>query len=359
MKPSRLLRAISVRAMCALLSLAMLGAGPAQAMTCLRGVNIAGAEFGSLPGVFGTNYIYPTDETLDHFAGLGVNTVRFPFRWERLQTSLHAPFDADELGRLTDVVERITARGMKVVLSPHNFAEYGLHKIGTGNVTIEAFADFWARLAPLFANRDDVIYLLMNEPIEVTAATWLEATNASIAAIRKAGASNMIMVPGTLWTGAVHWFDEQEGGSNADLLTGVVDPLNNYVFDIHQYLDENFSGTNLTCPRTDDAIAALRRVEGWFRDKGYVGFLGEFGGTSSPDCLQGMAEVILYLNRNSDVWIGWTAWAAGEWWGDYYLSLQPTEAGDRPQTKLLSAYWKPVISEPDNCAALQQPVREQ
>nr|WP_247642788.1 glycoside hydrolase family 5 protein [Roseibium sp. TrichSKD4] len=331
-------------------------AANAHAATCLRGINIAGAEFGSLPGVYGQQFIYPTDKTLDHFAALGVNTVRFPFRWERLQNSLHGPFNKAELGRLIDVVDRMTKRGMTVVLSPHNFAEYGLHKIGSGDVTVAAFADFWAQLAPFFANKDNVIYLLMNEPVEITAADWLEATNAAISAIREAGANNLIMVPGTLWTGAIHWFDQQDGGSNAQVMKNVIDPLQNYTFDIHQYLDENFSGTNLTCPRVNDALNALRGVEKWFRDNGYTGFLGEFGGTKSSDCLQGLAEVVLYLNRNNDVWLGWTAWAAGEWWGDYYLSLQPTEAGDQPQTKLLSAYWQPFDQRQINCTPLEQPV---
>lgn len=56
----------------------------------LSGVNLAGAEFGgnSIPGVFGTDYIYPLEEEVDYFVGKGMNVFRIPFRWERLQVGI-------------------------------------------------------------------------------------------------------------------------------------------------------------------------------------------------------------------------------------------------------------------------------
>ncbi|UIY29469.1 glycoside hydrolase family 5 protein [Neorhizobium galegae] len=79
-----------------LVSLAV-AAGAAEAKTaCLRGVNLAGAEFGSLGDEYGKGYIYPTKETIDYFAGKGFNTVRLPFLWERLQPQLYKGFDSAE-----------------------------------------------------------------------------------------------------------------------------------------------------------------------------------------------------------------------------------------------------------------------
>ena len=56
----------------------------------LLGVNLAGAEFGTpnhVPGVFGTDYIYPTHTEIDYYAAKGMSVVRLPFLWERLQHS--------------------------------------------------------------------------------------------------------------------------------------------------------------------------------------------------------------------------------------------------------------------------------
>ena len=51
------------------------------------GVNLSGAEFGqtSLPGTFGSDYTYPTSAEVDYYKSTGMNFIRLPFRWERLQ----------------------------------------------------------------------------------------------------------------------------------------------------------------------------------------------------------------------------------------------------------------------------------
>ena len=337
---------IARTAVCCLLFASVAVQAPAEA-ACLRGVNVAGAEFGGYGGEYGRKYIYPSDATLDWAIARGMSAIRLPFRWERLQPELFAPFDPAEFERLRNTVERATQRGLTVIVDPHNYAGYRENKIGTGDVTVAAFADFWRRLAPAFANDDDVVYLLMNEPSGITAAEWFKAAQAGTDAIREVGADNLIMVPGTIWSGASHWFDDQPGGSNAEVMAKIRDPLDRFVFEFHQYMDEDFSGTHNTCPRLDRALLALETVSGWMRLNGFSGFLGEFGGTSSPDCLEAIAEIANFMNRQNDVWIGWTAWAAGHWWGGYPLSLHPKDGIDPPAMKALL----PMITDPDGGAA--------
>jgi endoglucanase len=36
--------------------------------------------------------------------------------------------------------------------------------------------------------------------------------------------------------------------------------------------------------------------------------------------------------------IGGTYWAAGPWWGDYPLSVEPRKGKDRPQMEVLELY---------------------
>ncbi len=55
------------------------------------GVNLAGAEFGSASGVYGTSYIYPTASELDYFKSEGITLIRLPFMWERAQPTLGGP----------------------------------------------------------------------------------------------------------------------------------------------------------------------------------------------------------------------------------------------------------------------------
>ena len=61
--------------------------------------------------------------------------------------------------------------------------------------------------------------------------------NGAIAAIRKAGASNLILVPGNGWTGASSWTQNWYGTTNATAMLNIKDPGNNFAFEAHQYLD--------------------------------------------------------------------------------------------------------------------------
>src|SRR5262245_29801536 len=85
------------------------------------GVNLAGAEFGEgqLPGVYNTHYTYPTSDEVDYFKSKGMNVIRLPFRWERLQQTVNASFNTAESNRLHAFVTQTTAKGMSVILDPH------------------------------------------------------------------------------------------------------------------------------------------------------------------------------------------------------------------------------------------------
>lgn len=334
---------------------AVAGPSPLSASECLRGANAAGAEFGeTMPGEHGRDYIYPSTQTLAYLRAKGMNVVRLPFRWERLQPRLNEPFDAAERARLQATVDAILRLGMTVVLDPHNFAMYHDHRIGSPEVPVSAFADFWRRLAPLYAGRQEVIYLLMNEPPHMAASDWLPAANAALAAVRERGADNFVLVPGTLWTGAVHWHAEQPGGSNAEVMRGVVDPMNHFGFDIHQYLDDDYSGTKDACNRVEDAMAGLERVTKWMAETGNRAFLGEFGGHARPDCYRGLARLVGHVNARPDVWLGWSIWAAGDWWGDHPLSIQPDAGGDRPQLTAIERFIARRTPQERMCQALER-----
>jgi endoglucanase len=307
------------------------------------GINIAGAEFGKIPGRHATNYTYPARATIDYYAKLGFNLIRVPFRWERLQPRLGAALAGDEQAMLAGVVEQASSKGQSVILDPHNYARRRVeddgwaadHFIGSDLVPTAAFADFWGRVAEAFKTNPSVIFGLMNEPAGITAESWLVAANAGVGSIRRTGASNLVLVPGVAYTGAHSWIS----AGNTRMI-GIIDPAENFAFEVHQYLDRDSSGTS---PKAMDARIGSKRVgafQDWARENRCKAFLGEFGAAGDELSLQALQDLCRTLEANADVWIGWAAWAGGPWWpGDYMFNLEPLRGGGiRQQTRILADY---------------------
>ena len=303
----------------------------------LTGLNIAGAEFNGrkLPGVAGTDYFYPPRATIDYVASKGLNTIRVPFLWERIQPQLNGPLDPAELQRLSSVVQYATGKGLYVVLDVHNYAYYRQQVIGSVAVPADALAGLWQRLAETFKANSKVGFGLMNEPKGLPTETWLDAANRAIAAIRKTGAQNTVFVPGNAWTGAHSWASTSYGTSNATAMKSIVDPANNFVYELHQYLDSNYSGTHPECRSETVGVTTLKGVTDWLRQNNKKGFLGEFGAGSDPTCLAALEAMLKFMDDNRDVWMGWTYWAAGAWPPSYFTSVQPVNGQDRPQMAVL------------------------
>lgn len=308
----------------------------------LRGVNLAAAEFGEtrLPGTFNVDYTYPTASEIAYFRNKGMNFVRLPFRWERLQPALNQSFDSEELARLQNTVSEVTSAGLTVLLDPHNYARYQGQIVGSAQVPYSAFADFWGRLATIYKSNSLVMFGLMNEPNNMSTEAWVTGANAAIAAVRSAGASNVIAVPGNGWTGAHSWAQNWYGTPNATAMLLISDPINRLVFEVHQYLDADSSGTSATCVSSTIGAERLVVFTNWLRMNGKRGLLGEFAGADNATCNQAITGLLTFIQSNADVWMGWAWWAAGPWWGSYPFSIEPSNGEDKPQMKLLTPYLK-------------------
>jgi endoglucanase len=339
---------------------------------------LASADFGVdtqaklMTGTYDTDWTYPSANEAAYFKGKGMNMVRIPFRWERMQPTLNAPLDANELGRLKGLVSGVTGNGMTVLLDVHNYARWGFDSnissqtnlIGTAAVPVSAFVDLWARLATEFKGNPNVMFGLMNEPHEIDVTTWVSAANQAIVAIRATGATNTITVGGVSWTGAWSWTNSTwksdgtyNGDSNAVAMLNVTDSGNNLLFEVHQYLDKNYSGifdTTIDPTSSNDCVydytTTLVKFTTWLKVNNKKGLLGEIGAPSTAACDKAVADALSYVQANADVWAGWMWWAAGPWWGNNYkLSLEPTWSGDyktgtavadKPQMSVLTPYLK-------------------
>jgi endoglucanase len=334
------------------------------------GVNLFGAEFGvrngdvNLPGNYNQHYTYPTAAEVNYFVGKGMNTFRLPFRWERLQRSLFAdlhglgPGPTGELDRMDTFVNAATSAGAYVILEPHNFQRYfpdtnnfqsSSQGLVGSSVPDTAYADFWGKVADHYQGNERVIFNLMNEPNSMPTSQLVTSQNAAIETIRDAGARNLILVPGNQWTGAWAWNETWYQGANAVHMLNIVDPIDNFAFDVHQYFDHEKSGE--TTQIGDDnninnvniGVERLTNFTNWMHANNRKGFLGEFavaesriGNGTNGDGPQIGDETIQntldYIQANDDVWLGWAWWAAGPWFTEYMFSIEPGNLGQPNQT---------------------------
>lgn len=324
---------------------AMMSMSSPQAALLYQGVNLASAGFAGnkLPGRYNTHYTYPDQSHIEYFHDKGMNTFRLAFRWERLQRKAYEDFNWLELTRLKQFVERASQHQAYTVLDVHNYARYYGNIIGSGDLPVSAFADFWAKLALVFRDNPKVIFGLMNEPHGMPTELWLQGANAAIKAIRDTGAKNLILVPGNAYSSAARWNSDSYGGANGQVMLGVIDPINHYAFEVHQYFDRDSSGTSPECVSGTIGSERLTEFTQWLRQHNQRGFLGEFGVSQDPTCLAALDDILNFIQQANQqgeqpIWLGWTIWAAGPRWGDYMFSIEPDNGVDKPQMAVLAPY---------------------
>lgn len=301
-----------------------------------QGNNFSGAERGfgaaieetwgpAIPGVEGETYSWPTPtvSTLPP----GMNIARLPFQWERLQPVLSQEFDAAYLAKLRSTASAWRDLGANVLLDVHNYAYYkvngrgtdtpGQH-VGSAEVPIAAFADFWRRLALEFGSTSTsapFIFGLMNEPHDIEVATWVEAAQAAVDAIRATGAKNTLFVPGADWTTATDF----EWSENGTLLQTVHDPLDNFAIEVHQYYDGVCTAGGY--------VDKLKPFEEWAVANQRVAYLGELDVHETDVCHEAFANLIDHLHataagKPNGVWIGYSYWE-GTYVADGLPHIQP------------------------------------
>lgn len=288
------------------------------------GVNLSGLEFGGTGGTLGTNYTSNSEAEYQYWSKAGANTIRLPFVWERLQPKEGGSLDASYLKLLHDAVNYAKSKGMVLILDLHNFANYNGQSFASGSSQLKnEFANIWSKLAVEFGKEPNVWFGIMNEPHDISATTWMQYAQAATNAIRATGAENKILVSTVDWSGAYRFND---ANYNVEMGTYATfkDPANNFAFDLHQYLDPFSAGVSADAG-IGTGNTVLAGAAGWARDNGFHLFLGEFGVAADGANATEYSKLLEFMKSNSDVFLGWTAWGAGEWWPTsyaYYLGPQ-------------------------------------
>lgn len=338
-----------------------LGDRPQHASYWSRGaINLAGAEFAVEdadysnlnPGQHGVDYTYPKRETIKHFSDAGVDLFRISVRWERLQKVLGGELREEELERLDSAIDTIAGFGGRAIIDLHN---YGRYAQGFGGVTgsefrrvlaigepvgsdtpveIDDLCDFWRRMSRRYRDRPGIAaYGIMNEPHDMHYSDWLTISQAAVDAIREFDPHTWIIVAGDNWSTADR-YPEDNGP-----VPWIDDPYSRIVYEAHAYLDEGRAGHYdrpfdeefPTRESVDQRIAeVMPPFVNWCRENSVPGFIGEFGAPFVGDDWNGVVDEILQRADEADIGVCW--WAAGPWWGDYPLSIQPSHLREPPRT---------------------------
>lgn len=322
----------------------------------LMGINLAGANFGlqysDWPGKYGREYIFPSAGELDYYAGKGLTLVRLPFSWSRVQPKLFEPLDPVQVGYIRNVVNSAFHKGMRVVLDSHDFARYRAFAdetvIGSAEVPIQAFEDFWTRMAVEFRDVPGIAgYDIENEPHDMGGPdVWPRAAQAAVDGIRSVDRETAIVIEGDGWSNAAHWsmFNEQ---------LAITDPADRIIYSAHAYFDRDGSGTykgsyDREHAYPDVGVDRLRPFADWLRRRGFRGMVGEYGVPGDdPRWLVVLDRFLAALRREA---MPGTYWAGGPWWGNNRLSVEPAGDRERPQMAILARY--PTACAPRDPAGL-------
>lgn len=282
------------------------------------GVDQSGAEFGTgkYPGTWGVDYIFPANSSIQTLIGQGFNIFRVPFMMERMLStnSLTSPLATAYLANYTGTINYITSAGAYAIVDPHNFGRF-YDSIITDTA---GFQTFWENLAGVYKSNPKVIFDTNNEYHEEDQTLVLELNQAAINGIRASGAtSQYIFVEGNSWSGAWTWETVN------DNLSALTDPEDLIIYEMHQYLDSDGSGTSDTCVSSTIGEERVTSATSWLRTNGKLGIIGEFAGGSNSVCKSAITGMLDYMEKNSDVWLGALWWGGGPWWGDYIYSFEP------------------------------------
>ncbi|KAG8711114.1 hypothetical protein FRC09_020766, partial [Ceratobasidium sp. 395] len=274
-----------------------------------------------------------------------INTFRVAFLLERmcpLSYGLGSKFNETYFAEYKEAIDYITVtKGAYAIFDPHNYMRYNdpSQQPFTGSVignttdikaaTTAQFGAFWKELARRFVNNPKVIFGLMNEPHDMSTALVLKNNQAAVDGIRSTGAKQLILAPGNAWTGGHSW---TEGGAEAssNYLQKLVDPVKNTAIEVHEYIDQDFSGGHAEC--TQPGPSNLAALTAWLKANNLKGFVGELGSGANDACYNMLKELLDYLAAN-DVYIGWTAWAAGPLWGTFRSCCGDDTGNLEPGTK--------------------------
>lgn len=320
------------------------------------GVSLAGPEFGvesvefsnSNPGTAGQDYTFAIPKTVRYFTENQISLFRIPIRWERIQPTLGGELDGAYLNKLKKLVGIISGLRGHSIIDLHNYGRYVM-RINSLNQTLvinktsrlrtSHLENLWNRLAQEFKNEESVDgFCIMNEPYSMGPGNWRRISNDVVDCIRETDQKKKIYVCGDEWSSAER-FDKINGKP-------WIRQSKNVIYESHAYFDSDRSGKYKKS--FEQEAAADRQIKNrfntvlqpfidWCRSNRAQGFVGEIGVPGSTNgWLEQLNRGLGLLAKNN---MPFCYWAAGEWWKNYPLSIQPrADNQPQPQFEILQKY---------------------
>lgn len=219
-----------------------------------------------------------------------------------------------------------TSANTRCIIDIHNYARWNGGIIGQGGPTNDQFVKLWTQLAKKYASQSNVVFGIMNEPHDLDMTKWAATVQLVVNAIRNAGAvTQWILLPGTGYTGAGTF--STDAGPQLSKVTNPAGSTTGLIYDVHQYFDSDHSGTYTTCD-TNEIDSAFQPLATWLKGQKRQALLSETGAGNNADCATKVCAALQFLSTNSDVYLGWTGWAAGGFDANYPLTETPVGGKD-------------------------------
>jgi endoglucanase len=196
--------------------------------------------------------------------------------------------------------------------------------IGSPSVTRAHFVNLWERLSDTFKAHETVeAYGLMNEPHGVID-DWHQISSEVVTHLRNNRHDDKpILVAGKMYSSAHSW--ALDNGDRAWIA-----PTENVIYEAHCYFDTTNSGEYLQSFAQEQAFDQRIEFRGaerlapfvdWCRKNQARGMIGEFGIPNNDG--EWLRVLDRFLEAVDAAGFASCYWAAGEWWGNYPLSIQP------------------------------------
>ena len=256
-----------------------------------------------------------------------IRSVRLPVRWSNHATAdVQARIDPAFMARVDDVVQRLLARGVPVVLDMHHYRQFDGDALDAGETAVpdsdvdRRFFAMWRQIAEHFRDAPAALaFELYNEPHGRLTPHWNDYASRGVRLLRQSNPQRVIVVGPTQWNSA------------RGLPTFAMPPDANLVLTIHHYDPFTFTHqgapwikpampTGVTCcsaQQLADIRGPLDTASQWGAAHGYPVYVGEFGAFETV----AVADRIRYTRRIRDEMeqrgMSWAYWELAGGFGFY------------------------------------------
>ncbi|KIO31975.1 glycoside hydrolase family 5 protein, partial [Tulasnella calospora MUT 4182] len=260
------------------------------------------------------------------FVSNGMNTFRLSIGWQYVTPTLGGAFDPSEWATYDKLVRSCLALEAYCIIDIHNYARWNGQVIGQSAVPDAPFIKLWQMIASYYASEPRVIFGLMNEPYKLDILTWAQTLQKVVTAVRAIAPKHVILLPGIEWAHA-DTFISSGSAAALDAISNPDGSKTNLIFDLHQWLDKPNNGTDPYC--VTDNVPVFAPLAQWLRCHNRQAFLSATGGGNEDwtNCNPLLCQQMAFLLANSDVFVGYTGWAAGSYDTTYILDETPTWLG--------------------------------